>query len=409
MRILMALPFFPYPPDSGNVIRCLELIKRIGADDELDVLALDTVGSGADAVARVASFCRTVYPVPRRRRPKIAQVPALVGKILRGIPLDTKYADSRELGARLTRLTRENAYHIVHFEKSMMAVHVDRLAPGHGARTVLSLQDVGFSQLYRIYTRERRLFRKAWLLLNWLPMMTWEPRVARRFDKTLAVSALDRMLLQALDPQLDVDVIPNGVDTRRCRPFPLEQRAREILIVGTLDYPPNIDGVVGFCRDIFPLIRSRIPDCALSVVGKNPTTAVRRLGEQPGITVHPNVPDVQPFYQRALLSAVPLKAGGGTRLKILESLAFGTPVVSTRIGCEGLNLEAGRAILVADSPAAFADAVCALAESPARWRDLSEAGRRAVEEEYDWDRIAARLREVYARLAARPQAKGPAY
>jgi len=399
MRILMVLPSFPFPPDTGGAIRTLELVRRLGRKNEVDILALDQAGTGALHIDQLQSCCRHVHLAPVKRRAKAMQIPALAVKVLRRIPLDTKYAESKSFAERLTHITRENAYDLIHFEKSVMAIHFGCLSPKHTARTVLGLQDVGVFQLYRMCRRERNAVKKVWLWLNCLAMMDWEPKVARQFDRTLVVSEVDRVLLQALDPQLDVAVIPNGVDTRACRPFPLGDRDKNILIVGSMDYPPNIDAALHFHKRIYPLIRRRIPDCTLSIVGRNPPASVRRLGDDSGVTVSADVAEVRPYYQRARVSAVPLRSGGGTRLKILESMAFGTPVVSTRVGCEGLAVEDGRNILVADSPADFARRICDVIQSASQWQALSQAGRQLVEEQYDWDTAADLLQGVYERLA----------
>jgi glycosyltransferase involved in cell wall biosynthesis len=400
MKILMVTPSLPYPADTGGAIRTYELLKRVAAENETDLIGLAAPASGSAAPPELAKLCRRVYSAAKPAAPRLLQAPVLLGKALRGVPFITKYADSPHFTALLRQAVRENAYGVIHFEKSMVAGYVERLPAGHGAKTVLGLQDVGFIAQYRMYRHERRLRRKLRLLLNWLPMLSWEPRMARLFDKTLVVSENDRVLMQALEPGLDIAVIPNGIDTRTRQPYPLAGRDKNILLLGSLDYPPNIDAVRFFCGDIFPAVKQRVPACTLAIVGRNPGPEVQQLAVGPGVTLHANVDDVAPFYKRASVLVVPLRSGSGTRLKILEAMAFGTPVVATRVGREGLDVADGRDLLVADAPADFAAKVCEALSSAERWQALARSGRELVQSKYDWDLIGARLCGVYRELAA---------
>jgi glycosyltransferase involved in cell wall biosynthesis len=196
-------------------------------------------------------------------------------------------------------------------------------------------------------------------------------------------------------------VVPNGVDVDRF-PF-LDVDSAEpdhVVFVGTYRYVPNVDAVHWFVRDIWPRIRAARPTARCTLVGMDPPPSVHRLAQVPGINVVGTVPDVQPWLARATVVVVPLRSGSGTRFKILEAFAAGRPVVSTRIGAEGLAVEDGIHLLLADDPASFAEAAIQLLADPERRWSLARAARELVEREYAWPRIGEKLLAVYRLLAA---------
>jgi glycosyltransferase involved in cell wall biosynthesis len=192
-------------------------------------------------------------------------------------------------------------------------------------------------------------------------------------------------------------VIPTGVDTKYFAPRPASaQASRRIVFTGSMDWLPNSDGVVYFCHEILPLIRRAEPDTTFTIVGRSPTPAVRRLVENEGIEVTGRVEDVRPYLQNAAVYVVPLRIGGGTRLKIFEAMAAGRAVVSTTIGAEGLPTEHGRHLLLADTPRDFADAVITLLRDPATRSAIEAEGRALVTGRYDWSAAAGHLEAALA-------------
>jgi glycosyltransferase involved in cell wall biosynthesis len=165
-------------------------------------------------------------------------------------------------------------------------------------------------------------------------------------------------------------------------------------MMGSLDYAPNVDATLYFHQEIFPLVREQI-DCRLLVVGRHPPESIRALAMDPHVEIHGNVPNVLPYYKQAMVSVVALRAGGGTRLKILEAMATGTPVISTTIGCEGLDVTSEKEILLADEPEAFASQVVKAMSDETGWEGLSRAGRKRVETSYDWKALSSQLEKVY--------------
>ncbi|MBI3491888.1 MAG: glycosyltransferase [Acidobacteria bacterium] len=182
--------------------------------------------------------------------------------------------------------------------------------------------------------------------------------------------------------------MPTGVDTSYFHPNGARAAAAELVFTGSMDWFPNEDAVLNFVDAILPRIRAAVPAVTLSVVGRAPSAPLRAAVEAAGGRVTGTVPDVRPFVDRASVYVVPLRVGGGTRLKIFEALAMGKAVVSTSVGAEGLPIAPGVHFVQADEPRAFADAVVSLLRDPARRRALGAAGRRLVEEKYSWTQVA---------------------
>jgi glycosyltransferase involved in cell wall biosynthesis len=214
----------------------------------------------------------------------------------------------------------------------------------------------------------------------------------------VTVSESDRRLLVAANPRLQVDVVPNGVDTRAHRPLKQEEGSPALVFVGNMDYLPCADAVLTFCRDVLPRIRQVMAKVEMWIVGINPGPKVRAL-EGNGVHVTGLVEDVRPYYGRSTVCVVPLRAGGGTRLKILEAMAFGRPVVSTTIGCEGLGVVDGEHLLIADRAEDFAARTLRLLTDEKLRQSIANRARAMVESRYDWDIIAKRLMQVYAEVA----------
>lgn len=252
----------------------------------------------------------------------------------------------------------------------------------------------------REFERERWLGGRLRALAEWRKVRHYERRIVHDFEHCVVMSETDQATLQSLDPSVQSWVVPNGVDTDHFQPArPEAVEAESAVFTGTMFWQPNVDAVIHFCGDILPLIQRKYPGVRVTIVGAEPTESVRRLGEQRGVTVTGSVKDVRQYMGRAAVVIVPIRLGSGTRLKILEAMAMGKAVVSTSVGCEGLEVTPGKDIEVADSPEAFAEAVCRLLGDPARRRALGEAGRRLVRSRYDWRIIARQQEAVYAAVS----------
>jgi glycosyltransferase involved in cell wall biosynthesis len=253
----------------------------------------------------------------------------------------------------------------------------------------------------RLCDVERRPWRKALLALEWRKMRRYEAKACARAAVTVAVSEADRALLSANAPGADIRAIPTGVDTAYFHPNGAAEIPAALVFTGSMDWYPNEDAILYFIEAILPQVRREVPDVTLAVVGRDPSSRLRTTGAAAGVRVTGTVEDVRPHVADAAVYVVPLRVGGGTRLKIFEALAMGKAVVSTRVGAEGLPIVSGQHFLQADEPGDFARAVVALLKDPARRRALGAAGRRLMEERYSWAQVAAEFERHCEEVAAR--------
>jgi polysaccharide biosynthesis protein PslH len=403
VRVLVLSPFPPWPPDGGR-IRIRELVRGLAAVHDVSLLALSDGGpedeAGMAALEEEGIPIEAVVSRPDRRV-------VAAGAVLAGRSVHGSLVRSPQLRRRLADRLADGSVDVVQCELSSMAAYRD---VGRRVPWVLDALNVEFrvneslartaraSIGYRWYARREARCRRREELAAW-----------RAVDHVVTVSEDDRRIVEDLAPGSPVTVVPNGVDLARLRPptgaADLPPRA---VFVGKMDYRPNVEGIGWFVDEVLPRIRERVPAFELAVVGRNPAPAVAALGARDGVSIVGAVPDPTPHLHGATVAVVPLRAGSGTRLKVLEALAAGTPVVSTPLGVEGLDVVAGRHVLVAEGTEGFAGAVVALLGDRDRRAGLARAGRRLVEERYGWPAAVQTLLEVHERLAEerRPTGRG---
>jgi sugar transferase (PEP-CTERM/EpsH1 system associated) len=237
---------------------------------------------------------------------------------------------------------------------------------------------------------------------QWRRMLRFEGDALGRFDLVLAVSDADRHTFERLYPDsldAEIHVVQTGVDTSFFEPDTAPPGRTHMVFTGSMDWLPNEDGMVYFCREILPRIRQHEPDATLSIIGRSPTPAVRRLAEAHNVEVTGRVDDVRPHVAKGAVYVVPLRIGGGTRLKIFEAMAMGKAVVSTTVGAEGLPVTSGRDVAIADDPAQFADAVVTLMRDAKARQSIETAARHLVVERYDWTAVALDFERAVSRAA----------
>lgn len=265
---------------------------------------------------------------------------------------------------------------------------------------VLFEHNVEYQIWQRLSAIEPSPLRRALFEVEWRKLRAREAAACAGADLTIAVSEQDRRLLAEIAPNATTASIPTGVDTAYFTPVAGREQPSRLVFTGSMDWHPNEDAVLYFADSMLPLIRREVPNISLAVVGRRPTERLRQAGEKHGIIVTGTVDDVRPYIADASVYVVPLRAGGGTRLKIFEALAMGKCVVSTTVGAEGLALTPGREYVAADDPRAFADAVVSLLRDSRRRRAIGQAGRRLVEERYSWGQVAGEFESLCSQAVA---------
>ena len=268
--------------------------------------------------------------------------------------------------------------------------------------TVLFQHNVESSLWQRLASTEANFAKRLAYKIEARKMLNYERAALRRFPRIIAVSEYDRQQMLAMDSAADITVVPTGVDTEKYTVAPPSKaNPPKIVFLGSMDWEPNIDAVSYFCRDIFPKIRAQFPSAIFQIVGRNPHASVKQLASE-SVEVTGTVPSVAEYLREATLVIVPLRAGGGTRLKIFEAMATGKAVISTTIGAEGLAVESGRDLILADDANSFADAVILLLSDAGLRRRYEEAAAKLAAQ-YDWSKIAQHFASVLQQTYNKPE------
>ena len=374
------------------------MIRRIGAKHELSLLALMAERDEENSIRHLRKYCRRVEVFDHKRDNLWTMLPDIVRYWFQNKPFELRLLHSKKMAKRIEQLTSAEGFDIVQIEHSRLALYQENIRKNAHTSSILVFHNIAynqFSSLYQIRKSPISRFR-TWLHIRQL--RRWEPKYAEKFDRCITMSEVDRKILLRANPRLCIEVVPNGADTKRLVPLEANQGVPALLFVGSMSYPPCADGAVYFCNHVLPYIKQTIPDIQVWIVGTNPPPEVRGLASD-DIHVTGYVKDVLPYYKKTSVSIVPLRAGAGTRLKILESMALGRPVVSTAIGCEGLEVVDGQHLLIADAPKEFAEKTVLLITDNVLFHHVATEARKFVMNRYDWDMLANQMMDIYSELA----------
>jgi len=405
MKILWLNANLLLPLDKGGKLRTWHLMRQLAKDHEITYLSFAEPSHTPADRQGMREVCAELVTVPRTETPKrsLRFYAEAARYLVDPAPYAVAKYRSSAFRARLRELLSGGRFD---------AIVCDFLVP-----LVNMPADVGCPSILFTHNVEAEIWRRhvdnapnpaARILLRqqWRRMLRFERGALARFDLVLAVSDTDRATFDRLYPGVlkrPVHVVATGVDTEYFTPHPDASRRRAHLVfTGSMDWLPNEDGMLHFVREILPLVRQAEPDTTLSIVGRAPTPPVVRMADEPGIEVTGRVDDVRPHVAAADVYVVPLRIGGGTRLKIFEAMSMGKAVVSTTIGAEGLPVTNGRDIAIADTPEDFAKAVVALIRGDAERQRLEAAARRLVVERYDWSAVAHDFESALAAVSRAP-------
>jgi glycosyltransferase involved in cell wall biosynthesis len=397
VNVLLLTQVLPYPPDSGPKVKTYNVIKYLAQHHRVTLVSF-VRGDESDHVRHLERYCQGVYTVSMKRG-VVRDAWYMGGSLLTGQPFMMRRDGRKAMRDLIDRLTIEHHFDIVHADQLNMGQYAERVP---GAFKVLDLHN-SLWLLYKRLCGTMSLGLRRWLLSrDWQRLKSYEGRLVREFDAVLAVSREDKAALQeAAGQPVNIVVIPIAIDTDEVAVIDRIAEPSHILHIGTMYWPPNIDAVNWFVREIYPLVRQRRPDVQFDVVGSRPPAELLALDDAGlGINVTGYVADPTPYQQVAAVMVVPLLAGGGMRVKILNALAEGIPIVSTTLGHEGIDLTPGRDILVGDTAEAFAAEVLRVLNCPDLGQELAARGRKLVEEKYDYRNACRPLDEVYERAAS---------
>ncbi len=384
--LLFLSRWYPYPPHNGARIRVFNLLKALSEEYAVDLLSFAEEEILPQHQEALQEVCRRVETVPYRPF-QSGSGRALLG-FLAPRPrflVDTYHP---EITRQMRTLQAESSYALV------LGSEIDMLPYLEAVNDIPAvLEELEISTPYDAWRSEKRFLPRLRRGLTWRKLNFYLRRALPRLDGCTTVSEVERERIRRIAPAAPpIQVVPNGVDTEHYQGNHGAPEPDTLVYNGALTYEANFDAMAYFLRDIYPLVRARRPQVRLRITGKTDGVPVERLPLDEGVTLTGYVDDIRPVVARSWITIVPLQVGGGTRLKILESLALGTPVVSTSKGAEGLALEDGKHLLIADTPQAFSQAVVRLLEDPHLRARLGETGRERVRQLYDWKQIGEVLR-----------------
>jgi glycosyltransferase involved in cell wall biosynthesis len=394
--------FYPLPANNGVKMRTWAVMRALAAEGH--ELTLATFANPAQAnghSAELFEVCRHVECVPRALN-SLSSSADYWGR-LRGVfsslPYGVLQARSEEMERCILSLVRNRRFDAVVSEQADPLINLPRSV---SVPVILDNQNVDHIILQRYISFERNPAKKSYACLECWKTMRWQREACRRSALALACSDFDRTAIQSFAPQVPVIVAPNIVDTDHYQPSVAEQ-PYTVLYQGGMDWYPNRDAVEFFTSAIWPKIRALVPEARFVVGGRSPSDEFRRrFAAVPRLEFTGTVPDMRAEIAKASVCVVPLRIGSGTRLKILEAAAMAKPIVSTRVGAEGLDFVDGEEIVLADQPEAFAPAVAALLTDPARRQRLGDSARRRVEVQYGLPALRAALRTALEKLRGQP-------
>jgi len=416
LRILFLTQIIPYPPDSGPKVKTWHVLRYLAERGHQITLASfvrpDEVGH-IDALRQV---CNEVHTVPIRRS-RLADLAYWLRSLATGRPFLIERDDLAGMRRCIYELRSRTEFDVIHADQLSMAQFAfpsRRIKPASGQVTSSHegrKPKLVFDAHNAVWTLVERMAQavtpalKPVLRLEARRVKAYEAMLMQAYDHVLAVTEIDRqLLLQTVQESSSkapilapITVIPIAIDAQALQPVQRKPNSLNVLTLGTLHYPPNADGIRWFVREVFPLVCERIPESSLTIVGKNPPQDFLELAaSQPErIRVTGYVPELTPYFQQAALMVVPVRAGSGMRVRILEAFARGMPMVTTTVGLEGIDAKPGEHILVADTADEFARAVVSLLNDARLQDSLAEKGRRLAETRYDWRVVLSALDKIY--------------
>lgn len=400
MRILLLTPQRPYPPHQGTTLRNFNLIKELAKRHQVCVLSFLDPDQDPDKPGPLPRLCEWLETVPVPQRSTAVRLRQL---LLTTRPDMSWRLWSPHFADLLRHRLSQESFDVVQIEGIEMAPYLPVVQAVQPRPLVV----------YDAHNAEWILQERAFLadlksparwpaaVYSWIQrhrLRRYEARLLEQVDHTIAMSAPDMVALRDVNPRAAITVIPNGVDLEAYSNFRGQPIHYDLVFTGKMDFRPNVDAMLWFGRHVLPLIQAERPGVTVAIVGRRPHPRLDVLRQLPGVTITGYVPDVRPYIAGATVYIAPLRVGGGTRLKLLEAMTMGKPIVSTTVGAEGFPVVNGQELLLADTPEAFARAVLDLLDNPTRRLQLGRAGQAFARANYGWDSLIPHMEKIYAEL-----------
>jgi glycosyltransferase involved in cell wall biosynthesis len=393
-RILILTPSLPYPPIWGFGIRVYQFVRLLARNHRVSLLTYAERGD-AERVTALESLGAAVHTVPRMTGTDRSKRLGQLASIFSRLSYQRRNLYSRALQEKLDELTSRERFDIIQIESSQLAGFVfDRQAA-----LVVDEHNIEYELLYRMYRTEQSVTRRFYNWIEFTKFRREEIRTWLNVSGCVSTSAREENIIQGAAPHTPTVVVPNAVDVDYFSPSDESTQGNALAMTGVMHYRPNIDGALYFLQEIFPYILKSRPKMVFYIVGAGAPDELKRLASE-NVVVTDTVQDVRPYVRKSAVFVVPLRMGGGTRLKVLEGLSMEKAVVSTSLGCEGIDVKHFEHLLIADEARDFADAVLKLLSDQELALKLGRQGRALVKRQYTWETAVNRLEGFYDHLLA---------
>lgn len=386
MKILFIANRFPYPPFRGDKLKIYNLAKRLALHHELHLITFTEQKSDIQYLPELEAIFSKIEIV---HLPKLQSVFNVGLGLLGKLPLQVNYFKSNAFDKKLKILLKENSYdavHVQHLRMAQYAIHHKHLF------RILDLPDA-FSLYWQRRKNVPRSFFTRWLdTIESERVLKYEKYILNEFNLNLVCSNEDLKFLENKHNIQTIRLLPNGVDTDKFKPLTHDySHAHTLLFTGNMDYDPNVDAVIFFANEVFPLIKQQFPNVKFVIAGQRPIDKVKALSQIKDIEVTGFIPDLSEMYNAASVVVAPLRFGAGTQNKVLEAMAMGIPVVCSNIGFEGLGIADGEGAFMRTDAYSFAAQVSALLEDATLRQSVGEKGVEVIQKSFSWNTVAATL------------------
>ncbi|MEZ4298587.1 MAG: glycosyltransferase [Polyangiaceae bacterium] len=407
MKVLWAKSELLHPVDKGGKIRTLEMLRQLKKNHEVTYVCLASPSDTQEAFERATEYCHHLKTVPWSEPPRFSRgfYKDLAKNLLSPLPYVIEKYRQPDMKRWIAREDARGSFDVIVCDFLTPSGNVpERLS----AATVLFEHNVETILWERTYKNEKNPVKRAYFYAQYLKMRAYEDKLCHRYQTVASVSTNDAEAIRDMFGITDSYPVPTGVDFDFFAPLveggtdgrpakPARERF-DLVFTGSMDWMPNEDAILWFADAILPRIAASLPGVHVTVVGRNPTPKLQELAaREPRIELTGRVEDVRPYIERSAVYIVPIRVGGGTRIKIYEAMGMARAVVSTSIGAEGLPLKDGEEVILADEPDRFADEVIRLVNDDAAREKIEQASRKAVVERFGWDRATDALVKIMER------------
>ncbi len=407
MNILFLTQIVPFPPDAGPKVKTWHVLRSLAGQGHSVTLVSFVRPEEEPHLPALKKTCKAVHAVPIRRS-RVMDAGYMIRSYLTDRPFLIERDDLRPMQEAVSRLVSKGGFDFIHADQLTMAQFAIRgalLAQGRKPKVIFDSHNAVWTIVERM-KENAHWFLKPILNVEAKRVKRYEGELFKQVDHILAVTDLDRAGLEVALATVNVKaneriapitVIPIAVDTQQLQPISRKPGSKNIVTLGTLHYPPNADGIRWFFNEVFPLIQKRVPGATLTIIGKNPPQVFFEFAARnsDSVKVTGYVSELPPYLAESALMVVPVRAGGGMRVRILEAFAYAMPVVTTTIGLEGIRAELEKDVIVADAADDFANRVIELLENVSLQERLSSNGRKLAETKYDWQVVLSAMKKIY--------------